>query len=191
MSEQGAVLILAGGRSSRMGTNKAKLQIETTTLLDWQRERLSRLNMPVWHSGPDGIVDIWSDFRGPMAGLYSALALHPEYDFWLVVPVDMPSLPVTRLRQLVHQGRLDQLPVAYSNTPLPLMVPNSEQLKATLETWLSQPDGPRSMHALMSHFHGRWLTESLPENECFNLNTPEDWSAFQLKTNSHPNSSIN
>ena len=37
MSEQGAVLILAGGRSSRMGTNKAKLQIETTTLLDWQR----------------------------------------------------------------------------------------------------------------------------------------------------------
>lgn len=179
MNKHGAILVLAGGRSRRMGTDKARLPMAGTTLLDWQRQRLSLLGLPVWHSGPDGINDAWPDFRGPLAGLFSAMTQHPEAAFWLVVPVDMPALPLDRLRRLVHCMRDESLPVAYSNAPLPLSVPATAALRETLATWLNQPDGPRSLRALMSHFNGRWLAEPLAEHDRLNLNTPEEWAEFQ------------
>ena len=179
MGRTGAVLILAGGRSRRMGTDKARLPMASRTLLDWQRERLAALELGVWHSGPGGIVDLWPDFRGPLAGLYSALKLHPEAAFWLVVPVDMPTLPLDRLRALVERMQLESVPVAYRNAPLPVAVPATATLRDTLATWLDQPDGPRSLRALMAHFNGQWLTEPLGERDCLNLNTPEDWADFQ------------
>ncbi len=178
-SKPGAVLVLAGGRSRRMGTDKARLPMAGTTLLDWQRQRLSALGLAVWHSGPDGINDAWPDFRGPLAGLYSALTQHPEPGFWLVVPVDMPALPLDRLSRLLQCMRDESLPVAFSNAPLPLAVPSTVALRETLATWLKQPDGPRSLRALMSHFNGRWLAEPLAEHDRLNLNTPEEWSEFQ------------
>lgn len=179
VDKPGAVLILAGGRSRRMGTDKARLPMAGTTLLDWQRQRLSGLGLAVYHSGPGGINDAWPDFRGPLAGLYSALAQHPESAFWLVVPVDMPALPLDRLRRLVHCMRDESLPVAFSNAPLPMAVPATEALRETLAIWLNQPDGPRSLRALMSHFNGRWLAEPLAKRDRLNLNTPEEWAEFQ------------
>ncbi|MEX0624161.1 molybdenum cofactor guanylyltransferase [Saccharospirillum sp.] len=179
MVKQGAVLILAGGRSLRMGTDKARLPMADTTLLDWQRQRLASLDLDVWHSGPGGIVDVWPDFRGPLAGLYSALTQHPEPAFWLVVPVDMPALPLDRLCRLAHCMEAESVPVAYQNAPLPLAVPAIATVRETLADWLNQPDGPRSLRALMAHFNGRWLAEPLAEQDRLNLNTPEDWAEFQ------------
>ena len=172
------MLILAGGRSRRMGTDKAQLPIAGTTLLDWQGKRLAALGLPVWHSGADGIQDEWPDYRGPLAGLYSALKQHPKMDYWLVLPVDMPALPLERLHQLIVSVTGKSVPVAFQYSPLPLAVPVSKQLIDTLEHWLSQPDGPRSIRALMEEFNGDWLEESLRENEQLNINTPEDWQAF-------------
>lgn len=185
MDKQGVVLILAGGRSRRMGTDKAQLPMANTTLLGWQRQRLATLNLPVLHSGPDGIVDVWPDFRGPLAGLYSALIQHPKQAFWLVIPVDMPALPLDRLRQLLHYMQDESLPVAYNNAPLPLAIPATTALRETLATWLTQPEGPRSLRALISHLNGRWLPEPLAEQDRLNLNTPEDWINFQAKYNFH------
>lgn len=186
MDKEGAVLILAGGRSRRMGTDKARLPMADGTLLDWQRGRLAALGLGVWHSGPGGIVDLWPDFRGPLAGLYSALMQRPEVDFWLLVPVDMPALPVERLSALQQQMHLESVPVAYENSPLPLAVPATATLRDTLATWLNQTDGPRSLRALMSHFNGRWLAEPLGEHDRLNVNTPEDWADFQAMSDGFP-----
>lgn len=183
MNKQGAVLLLAGGRSQRMGTDKALLPIAGTTLLNWQRQRLAELDLPLWHSGPGGIIDVWSDFRGPLAGLYSAMVQQPDPAFWLVVPVDMPALPLERLRRLMHSIRDIPTPVAYANSPLPLAVPVKTALRSTLKSWLNRSDGPRSVHALISHSNGRWLTDTLAEHDRLNLNTPEDWSSFQANSN--------
>ncbi len=160
-----------------------------TTLLGWQYQRLAALDLPVWHSGPEGIVDAWPDFRGPLAGLYSALVQHPEPSFWLVVPVDMPVVPLDRLHRLIRHTQDESLPVAYSNAPLPLSVTVTSGLVDTLATWLDRPDGPRSLRALMSHFNGRWLAEPLADQDRCNLNTPEDWAEFQKVTDLQPGSS--
>lgn len=186
MDRTGAVLILAGGRSRRMGTDKARLPMANSTLLGWQRERLGALGLDVWHSGPDGIVDLWPDFRGPLAGLYSALVQCPEVGFWLLVPVDMPALSLERLSALLHQMHLESVPVAYRDAPLPLAVPATATLRDTLAGWLNQTDGPRSLRSLMSHFNGRWLTEPLGEQDRLNVNTPEDWADFQAMSDVFP-----
>lgn len=178
MFNDGAILILAGGRSRRMGRDKARLPVAGTTLLNWQRERLSSLGLPVWHSGPDGIADLWPDFQGPLAGLHSALQQHPEVRFWLLIPVDMPALPVARLQQLAACVTAKAVPIAFHRSPLPLAVPASSELTDSLESWLMQADGPRSIRALMTAFNGHWLEESLSENEQLNVNTPQDWQAF-------------
>ncbi|PTY38205.1 hypothetical protein BGP77_17325 [Saccharospirillum sp. MSK14-1] len=174
----GALLLLAGGRSRRMGSDKAQLAIAGTTLLNWQRQRLRALDLPIWHSGPDGIVDQWPDFQGPLAGLHSALRQQPNVEFWLLMPVDMPNLPVGRLRQLAVCVADKGVPVAFQGSPLPLAVPATERITETLETWLSQSDGPRSIRALMTTFDGYWLEASLSDDEQLNVNTPEDWQAF-------------
>lgn len=180
-AEQGGVLILAGGRSRRMGRDKAGLPLADTTLLDWQSQRLRALGLPVWHSGPGGIRDVWPDFRGPLAGLYSALVHRPTTSFWVLVPVDMPALPVARLRHLVQAMGRERVPVAYHNSPLPLALPTSADLRKMLESWLERPEGPRSVQALMQHTGGQWMAEPLTGPDRLNLNTPEDWQAFQAQ----------
>lgn len=179
MNTTGAVLILAGGRSHRMGTDKAQLPIAGITLLDWQRERLAALGLPIWHSGPGGITDEWPDYRGPLAGLYSALKQHPEAAFWLLVPVDMPALSLDCLGRLASNVQEEARPLAYQKSPLPLAVPNTESLQTTLSGWLHQVDGPRSIRELMTHFDGQWLPDELTEQDRLNVNTPQDWQAFQ------------
>lgn len=179
MADQGAVLILAGGRSRRMGRDKARLPVAQMSLLEWQSQRLSGLGMPVWHSGPGGIVDTWPDYRGPLAGILSAVTTQSTVACWLVVPVDMPALPLHRLGQLTLLAQSRQVPVAFGDSPLPLALPVTPGLAMTLTHWLNEPAGPRSLRALMTNFHGHWLAETLSDQERLNLNTPEDWARFQ------------
>jgi molybdopterin-guanine dinucleotide biosynthesis protein A len=165
-----------------MGRDKARLPIAEVSLLEWQSQRLAGLGMPVWHSGPGGIVDAWPDFRGPLAGIASAISNRANVAHWLVVPVDMPALPLNRLGQLVEQGEALQVPVAFADSPLPLALPVTQQLATTLNEWLDEPEGPRSLRALMTHFNGHWLAETLTGQERLNLNTPEDWAQFQANS---------
>ncbi len=52
--------VLAGGRSSRMGTAKAGLAFGQKTLLELSVDRLLQLASPVWVVGAGG-----GDFPGP------------------------------------------------------------------------------------------------------------------------------
>ncbi|WP_108126344.1 molybdenum cofactor guanylyltransferase [Saccharospirillum mangrovi] len=174
----GAILILAGGQSRRMGFDKAQLPIASTTLLDWQRDRLAALGLPIWHSGPDGIEDEWPDFRGPLAGIYSAVQQQPGVAFWVLVPVDMPALPLSALRPLIESVQQTFRPVAYQDTPFPLAVPNTEAVVSALDLCLNRPGGRKSIRAFMTLSEGNWLPSPLTDDDTLNINTPDDWAEF-------------
>ncbi len=113
-------LLLAGGKSSRMGRNKA--------LLSWQGKPLYRHMIDILEaSGIDRVLlsrvelnddpyneqhneqvvaDIISD-RGPLGGIHAALAELPDHINLIVVPVDMPLLPVACCQQLLNDQRLN------------------------------------------------------------------------------------
>ncbi|AJY47450.1 molybdenum cofactor guanylyltransferase MobA [Martelella endophytica] len=98
-------VILAGGQSRRMGTDKARLRIAGRTLLDHAIARLSPHVGPMVISRhtadinpPDGIglvTDEGTDFDGPLAGIAAALCRFrgEPATHMLSIAVDSPFFP--------------------------------------------------------------------------------------------------
>ncbi|MCJ9430551.1 molybdenum cofactor guanylyltransferase [Kordiimonas marina] len=111
-------LILAGGRSSRMGHDKALLSFEGETLLARAErllkavgaERVVILGRP---DHPSGAVDS-TPFAGPAAAVADWLQTHPDAGQVVVIPVDMPGLRAETLTPLIAEGA-----AVYAGFPLP------------------------------------------------------------------------
>lgn len=111
-------VILAGGRSSRMGTDKAEVVLAGRTMLDHVYQALSQITEEVVVAGReearDGITaipDRGVAHQGPLAGLASARAAHPKAVL-VVVAVDQPWVRAETLRELVSLASgLPVLPV--------------------------------------------------------------------------------
>jgi molybdopterin-guanine dinucleotide biosynthesis protein A len=108
-------LVLAGGKSRRMGQDKALLQREgqsqlsyVASLLEGVTERTFVSTRPDQQDDPERsrfatIVDRYEDI-GPIAGILSAMDEHPGAD-WLVVACDLPNIDADTLEHLVaHRG---------------------------------------------------------------------------------------
>jgi molybdopterin-guanine dinucleotide biosynthesis protein A len=184
-------VVLAGGRSARMGTRKAALEIGGEPLLLRVVERLRRALPEVIVVGPRVVaslvpgVQVVPDQRpglGPLSGLEAALsALAAPGAF--VVACDMPFVAPPLVRHLARvaeqspdldvvalrtaQGT-EYLHAVYRATCLPLI---REQLDA----------GQRSAGALLARLRVREVggAEALsldPQGlSAFNANTPEEW----------------
>lgn len=105
-----SAFVLAGGRSSRMGRDKAFLELGGRTLLDRALEACRPLCPTVAIVGPEEkfaaygatVQDIYPD-RGPLAGIHAALS-HSATSHNLVLGVDLPFVTTAFLRYLVEQA---------------------------------------------------------------------------------------
>ena len=95
--------VLAGGRSSRMGRDKAFLELAGKPLVSHAVVKLRRLCMQVAILGSDPALRAYApvveDRRpgcGPMGGMEAAL-LHAQFDWNLFLPVDTPFVPTAFL----------------------------------------------------------------------------------------------
>jgi molybdenum cofactor guanylyltransferase len=98
--------ILAGGRSLRMGTDKAFLKFGDRTLLDRAIEvvqsvcpNLAIVGDRVKFSGCGTVVEDIFKERGPLAGIHAAL-LHSPAELNLILAVDMPFVSEALIRFL-------------------------------------------------------------------------------------------
>lgn len=101
--------VLAGGRSTRMGQDKALLQLGGVSLIERAVEKLRAVVSEVRILGSRAefasyapIVPDLHDGCGPLGGLEAALAA-AKTDWILVLPVDMPFVPVKLLRAWVRE----------------------------------------------------------------------------------------
>ena len=104
--------LLAGGTSSRMGTDKAFLEVDGRPLWELQLEKLRALDPDqLMISANDGqqfetntevVIDEWPE-KGPLGGLASCLA-QCSTDRLLVVGVDMPRMTTDFLRMMATSG---------------------------------------------------------------------------------------
>lgn len=108
-------VILAGGRSSRMGVDKATYAVAGRPMIEWVGEALEAVADRVVVTGRDEplagyepLPDPRPSHRGPLAGVVAALEA-----FWdtgvVVVAVDQPWVRPETLRQLA--GRMTDLAV--------------------------------------------------------------------------------
>ncbi|MEN9902952.1 MAG: hypothetical protein RL651_1616 [Pseudomonadota bacterium] len=128
-------IVLAGGRSVRMGRDKAALRINGLTLLERSRLLLhtigcdrvlmSGTNRPDWPEGPQSVVHDNTPGLGPVSGLVSAInwaSMQSADSATLIfIPVDTPLLSEEILQHLINQSRgFDGCYV--SGSPLPLVI---------------------------------------------------------------------
>lgn len=106
-----SMIVLAGGKSSRMGTDKADLSIGNRTFLQIQIEKGRQLGIEdIQISGYRGTnCDIPATpdrfpGKGPLGGLEACLR-QAKHDKCLVLSVDVPLVPVEELENLLNVSR--------------------------------------------------------------------------------------
>lgn len=110
MNEVSAIL-LAGGKSSRMGRDKAGLPFRGMTLLEWQVRKLQGLGvgeimLSGSRRGMEGVRVVPDEFpgRGPLGGLHACMKA-AGYPHCLALSVDAPLIPPLALAELVRVHR--------------------------------------------------------------------------------------
>ena len=171
-----AGIVLAGGLSSRMGQDKALLRWRGRTLLEHSCALLGALganpvkvsgDYPGFDSVPDSVPRC-----GPLGGLHSVVATLDDGPAW-VVPIDMPLLDMTLLRQLRDAGASC---VTYSGEPVPMYLNIDGTCRTLLYEMVTGTDGPRSLRMFQRRLGG--LELPLPagaEARLVNCNTPHQW----------------
>ncbi|MBJ6123175.1 molybdenum cofactor guanylyltransferase [Sphingomonas mollis] len=100
--------VLAGGRSSRFGTDKAQAVLEGRTLVDHAVATLRRHCDEVVVIGKQaaGLPDLPRPGLGPLGGIAAALDHAATHDFRCVLTIgcDMPRLPDELIEALLHRG---------------------------------------------------------------------------------------
>ncbi|MCC5808487.1 MAG: molybdenum cofactor guanylyltransferase [Opitutales bacterium] len=189
-SLQGHVVgvLLAGGRSRRMGFDKALLEYRELPLWQCQTTLLrevtgttpvvSARTPPEWLPVGMGFVADGFD-AGPLGGIASVLSRLPAGGLALVLAVDIPFMPAEYLRRLMERARADRSVIPKLNEAHePLAAVYST---AALESALEQIRAGRfSLRQWTNILVARGLAEELPvppelSPGFTNINTPDDW----------------
>ncbi len=178
-------VVLAGGKSSRMGTDKRFLLVQEKSWLEHSVGLLKQVTgrdsviVSGEAQGMDSIPDIRPG-QGPLMGLYSVMTYLWSSDStekWiLIVPVDMPKLMNETLRQLVAVPA-DVMSgveiIGFQDRELPLLIRLNEFMLDRLEGLLKEIGKKRSFRNLIGVSKTRFIKKAT-ENEFLNFNSPAD-----------------
>lgn len=179
-------VVLAGGRSQRMGADKARLRWHGQTLLDHALEQLrgagcTRVLVSGSYQQYLHVPDRYPDC-GPLGGLASIAEAVPE-SRWLVVAIDQPLVDAAMLRPLLTglQVGLESARgiCRYGEEPLPMALTVQPATRQWLRTAVRSVTGHRSLKAL----HDALRVYTLPADASVRArlrgaNTPAEWHAL-------------
>jgi molybdopterin-guanine dinucleotide biosynthesis protein A len=195
-----AIFILAGGRSSRMGTDKAFLRLGDKTLLERAMSTAQTVSGTITLVGDrarlNGCGEVVEDTfsgQGPLAGIHAGLASGKAEELNLFLAVDTPAIPSGFLKILLTQaastaavvtvprvgGRFQTLCSVYRREFVALA---ESALKAR----------KNKIDALFPSTSVRIIEENEIKELGFtadifdNVNTPEDWQRMQQRFGTNP-----
>jgi molybdopterin-guanine dinucleotide biosynthesis protein A len=186
-------LVLAGGRSTRMGQDKAALHYDGRSQLDRAFDLLSPLVArcfvsvrgdqsadPLRARHPQ-IVDAPGGPEGPIAGIQAALRAHPEAA-WLVLACDLPLLDAGTLQHLIASRDPARIATAFRSShdglPEPLCAIYEPAAGAALQKFLA--GGRICPRKFLGQNDAKLLDQ--PRAEALdNVNTPADFDAAQSR----------
>jgi molybdopterin-guanine dinucleotide biosynthesis protein A len=172
-------IVLAGGRSSRMGRDKALLTLDGHTLLDAAIARLRQAGATrVLVSGDrpahDGVPDHVPGL-GPVGGLASVLKRCPD-GLAVVVPVDMPRLEAQRLMDLRDALQYSRA-AHFRFHPLPCALTVDAATREAIASQLAAAAAGPSMWSLLGALRASELDIG-DAHTLDNVNTPAEWEAL-------------
>lgn len=187
-------VILAGGQSRRMTHDdkafvlfnnrplvsysiSAMTSVTTRTVISANRnhEAYEKFNLPV-------IADRTDDYKGPLAGILTAIDYLQECEILLVAPCDCPLLTADHLKKLLEareQHTVD-IAVAFDGHRLhPVLLALKTNLQASLESYLL--NGNHKVDLWLKQ-HTLVTVDFSNEPEIFfNVNTKDDLALLQQK----------
>ena len=173
-------VVLAGGKSRRMGTDKAGALLGNRTLLDWMVTALSQVVPEVVVVGREraegvrSIPDIESGGRGPAAGIATGLLEAGDRPV-LAVGVDQPWVRPATLAAMLEVQPLPVVPLdvryqitcaVYPAKALPLVTEAAGKARSL------QPVIPRLGGTVILPEH--WRSWGEDGRSWFSVDTPED-----------------
>lgn len=180
-------LILAGGTSSRMRSDKAALVYDGVLQLERAATLLRPHVMQMFVSvrqnqahdparvGHAQIIDA-VEGDGPIVGIRSALAAYP-HAAWLVLACDLPFLTASTLSQLIDARNPQLLVTAYRSAhdglPEPLCAIWEPQAAAALATFQA---GGKSCPRKFILRHAAQLLDLDDRRALDNINTPDEYA---------------
>lgn len=188
-----SAVVLAGGASRRMGTNKALLELNDETLITRVVHNLRPLSsdLIIVSNAPDLyadlgtrlVTDIYPD-AGPLAGLHAGLG-EARHQWSLVVACDMPLVDhrLVRFMILLTEGHDAVVPRRDPETVEPLHALYSKTCLPAIESTLDE--GNRRVISLFASVRVRYVEPreiAIFDSEgrtFFNANTPEDWKRLR------------
>ncbi len=186
--------VLAGGKSTRMGSDKAFLELGGRTLLARTLDLAASIDSPVMIVGERtkfarfGLVvqDLYHE-HGPLGGIQAALATTAT-ELNLMLAVDLPFLRPEFLRYLISRARESSAIVT-----VPRALGGLQPLCAVYRKGFLEP-ADRSLRAeknkidaLFAEVETRAIDQNELRNAGFgeemfrNVNTPDDWERAQAE----------
>jgi molybdenum cofactor guanylyltransferase len=181
-------LVLAGGRSTRMGEDKAALRYGDSTQLERamalvtplvtrayvsvRREQKAEAVRARFAQIEDALEEV-----GPIAGILAAQAQHPQ-GAWLVLACDLPFLDAGTLTHLIAARDAEGIATAYRSShdglPEPLCTIYEPGSRALLASYLE--GGRNCPRKFLAQSDTLLLAEPNPR-ALDNINTPTEYSA--------------
>jgi molybdopterin-guanine dinucleotide biosynthesis protein A len=190
-------LVLAGGRSTRMGTDKAALEYQGRAQLERAFGLLEKLVTRAFisvradqtsdplRSRFAQIVDAADGIEGPSAGIRAAQLAHPEAA-WLVLACDLPWLDIATLQHLIARRDPTRMASAFrsqhNGLPEPLCAIYEPAAAAALAQFLATGRTcPRKLLLISDT-----LMLDQPNIKALeNVNTPQELAAALAQPGSH------
>lgn len=188
-------IVLAGGRSTRMGVDKASMLLDGVTLLQRTVTALSEVaaeivavrapgqSLPAVESAcPFSVIEDAVEGEGPLIGIAAGLR-EARHDVALVVACDMPFLQPPLLRLLAERaaaGRRFVVPM-YDRRPQPLCSAFRREALPVLEARIEA--GERRIMAVADGLDAdrvppeQWAAADAGGRSFENVNTPEEFEA--------------
>nr|WP_314286754.1 molybdenum cofactor guanylyltransferase [uncultured Capnocytophaga sp.] len=176
-------IVLAGGKSSRMGQDKALLPFQGKPLLAHIAHILESAGYEVYIAGKKPIYDVFpylqiADIypdKGPLGGVYSALTYLKE-DI-LVCPCDMPFINAHLLSFLLSNADYSKINVlTYAEKVYPTLGIYPYIFTTKLQEYITQ--NKLKMLTLLQELKAQLIPypQTPDANSYFkNVNTPQDW----------------
>jgi molybdopterin-guanine dinucleotide biosynthesis protein A len=188
-----AGVVLCGGRSARMGVDKATINFEGTTLLERALARLDAVcdpvliaagDVPVQVAGRTSVADAVPG-AGPLGGIVSALRASP-HRLLAVVAVDLPWIDPRLIRMLAAEVGVHDVAVCELSGGIePLHAVYATSILAAAETALAGSD--LSVRGLIARSdavrlsEGDWREAGISDRFTRNVNTPRDLAAINRR----------
>ena len=189
LAERATAIILAGGGSGRMGTDKALLPIKGRPMIEtvYQQLRGSFDQILISASGPENFVFLGADVvpdkiagQGPLMGIASALEVsRSELNF--VVACDIPLIDVRFVRRMLAEAQKSRaqivIPKSADEKYEPLFAVYHKNVIEVMQKVLSA--GGRKISDVFSQCSVRYI--KLEAKRFMNINTEAQYQQFRAE----------